>query len=97
MRVDKRGASEERLDVVARELRLGDVDFGLDHVLHPEGQVGHGDLFFYTVIDAVNALVLVAGEVQYGLAQGFGGNGAGVDANSADTRAFRPPRLFCPA
>jgi hypothetical protein len=36
----------EHLDVVARELGLGDVDLGLDDVLDAEGEVGHGDRSF---------------------------------------------------
>ena len=34
--VDETGDRRDQLDVVARKLRLGDVDFGLDHVLDAE-------------------------------------------------------------
>ena len=57
---------------------------GFDNVLHTEGEVGHGDLFLHAIVDAVNVLVVVAGEVQHGLAQRFAGNGSGVDARSAN-------------
>ncbi len=71
-----------QLDVVARQLRLDHVHLGLDHVLDPEGQIRHGDLFLDAIVDAVDVLVVVAGQVQDGLAKGLAGNRAGVDANS---------------
>ena len=78
----------DHVDAVAGELRLRDVDFGLDHVLHAEGEVRHGDLFLDPVVDAVDALVAVAGEVQHGFAHGLAGDGAGVDAGAADDLAL---------
>ena len=89
---------DQHLDVVARELRLGDVDLGLDDVLDAEGQVGHRDLFLHPVVHAVDGLVVVAGEMQHGLAHGLGGDGAGVDADAADDLAHLDERDFlCPA
>ena len=70
------------------KLRLGDVDFGLDHLVDAEAQVRHGDLFLDVIVDAVDALVLEAGEVQHGFAHGLAGNGAGVDAGAADDFAL---------
>ena len=72
------------VDAVARELRLGDIHFGLDHGLHAEGKIGHGDLFFDPIVHSVDGAVVVAGEMEHGLAHGLGGDGAGVDANAAD-------------
>ena len=86
------GDADEHLDVVARELRLGDVDFGLDDVLHAEGEVRHGDAFLHPVVHAVDGFVVVAGEVQHGLAHGLGGDGAGVDAGAADDLAHLDQR-----
>jgi hypothetical protein len=83
----KAGHADQHLDVVARELGLGDVDLGLDDVLHAEGQVGHRDALLHPVVHAVDGLVVVAGEVQHGLAHGLGGDGAGVDAGAADDLA----------
>ena len=77
----------DHVDAVARELRLGHIDFGLDDRLDAEGQVGHGDLFLDPVVDAVDGAVVVAGEVQNGLAHGLGGDGAGVDADAANDGA----------
>ena len=85
--IDEAGDAVDHVDAVARELGLGDVDFGLDDGLDAEGQVGHGDLFLDPVVDAVDGAVVVAGEVQHGLAHGLGGDGAGVDADAADDGA----------
>jgi len=41
---------------VAGKLRLGNIDFGLNHLVDPRPQVRHGDLFFDFVVDAVDAL-----------------------------------------
>ena len=85
--IDEAGDAVDDVDAVAGELRLGDVDFGLDDGLDAEGQVGHGDLFLDAVVDAVDGAVVVAGEVEDGLAHGLGGDGAGVDADAADDGA----------
>jgi hypothetical protein len=82
-RVNEAGGTDQHLDVVTRELRLGHVDLGLDHVLDAEGQIGHCDALFHAVVHAVDGLVVVAGEVQHGFAHGLGGDGAGVDAGAA--------------
>jgi hypothetical protein len=68
---------------IARKLRLGDIDFGFDDVLHPEREIRHVDLFLHAVIDAVNVLVIEAGKVQHGLAHGLAGNGTCIDAGAA--------------
>ncbi len=84
MGIDEVGDAMDNVDAVARELGLGDVHLGFDDSLHAEGQVGHGDLFLDPVIHAVESAVVVTGEVQNGFAHGFGGDGAGVDADAAD-------------
>ncbi len=86
--VEEAGAAVDHFDAVARQLRLGDIDFGLDHLVDAEAQVGHGDLFLDVVIDAVDALKLEAGEMQHGFAHGLAGDGAGVDAGAADDFAL---------
>ena len=70
-RVVKRRRSHEHLDIVARELRLGDVHFRLDDMLHAERQIGHGDAFLHPVIHAVDGFVVVPGKVQHRLAHGL--------------------------
>ena len=83
MGIEKAGDSVHYIDAVARELGFGHVDFGFDHRLHAEGEIGHGDLFLHAVVDAVDGAVVVAAEMEHGLAHGFGGDGAGVDAHAA--------------
>ena len=46
-------------------------------------QIRHGDLIFHAVVDAVDILVAVAGQMQDRLAHGLGGDGSGVDAGAA--------------
>ena len=41
-----------------------------------------------SIIDAVDALVLVTGKVQHGFAHGLAGDRAGVDAGAADDFAL---------
>src|SRR5450631_1312675 len=82
--VDEVGDAMDNVNAVARKLRLGYVDFSFYDCLDAEGQVGHGDLFLDPVIDAVDGAVVVAGEVEHGLAHGLGGHGAGVDADATD-------------
>jgi len=86
-RVFKAGDADEHLDVIAGKLGFGDVDFGLYDVLNAEGEVRHGDALFDPVVHAVDGFVVVPGEVKHGLAHGLGGDGAGVDAGSADDLA----------
>src|SRR4029077_17762036 len=45
LRVDEVSYAVDDIDAVAGELGFGDVDFGLDHALDAEGQIGHGDFF----------------------------------------------------
>ena len=61
MWVHEAGYTEDDLDAIARKLGLRDVHFRLDHVLDAEGEVCEGDLLLHTVVDTVDALVLVAG------------------------------------
>ena len=78
----------EHIDAVARELRLHHVGLGLDHLVDAESEIRHGDLVFDVIVDAVDALVFEAGEMQNGLAHGLAGDGSGVDANAADDFAL---------
>jgi hypothetical protein len=82
--IDEAGDAVNHVDAVARKLRLGHVDLGLDHGLHAEGEVGHGDLFLHPVVHAVERAVVVAGKMHHGFAHGLRGDGAGVDADAAD-------------
>ena len=92
--IDKRAGAAVDVDAVARKLRLGDVDFGLDHVLDPEEQVRHRDLVLHAIVDAVDVLVIEAGEVQHGFAHGLARDGACVDADASDAIQFFDQRDF---
>jgi hypothetical protein len=43
--IENGGVSREHFNVVAVELRDGDVDFGADHILHAEDEIRLGNLF----------------------------------------------------
>jgi len=47
-------------------------------------QIIHGDLVLDRIAIAIDSPLAQAGQVQNGLADRFGGNGAGVDADAAD-------------
>ncbi len=84
MRTDKAGRSSQNVDAVAGKLRAKHIDFSLDHVERAEGEIRHGDRFLDAIVDAVNALILVAGKMQDRLADGLAGDRAGVNGGSAD-------------
>ena len=77
------GDARQYIDAIARELRLGDIDLGLDHVLDAEGKVRHRDLFLDLVVHAIDGTVVVAGEMQHGFAHCLAGDGAGIYRNPA--------------
>ena len=87
-RVFETGGAGKHLDVIARQLRFGHIDFRLDDVLHAEGKIGHRDLVFDAIIHAINGAVVVAGKVKHAFAKSFAGDGAGVDADAADKFAL---------
>src|SRR5260370_33015069 len=84
VRIDKAGCSREDVDAIAGKLRASHIDFRLDDVERAKGEIGHGDRFLHAIIDAVDALVLVAGKMQDGLTNGLAGNRTGIDGGSAD-------------
>ncbi len=67
----KTGDADEHFDVVAGKLGFGNVNFGLDDVLYAEGEIRHGDAFFYPVVHPVDGLVVIAGKVKNGLTHGL--------------------------
>ena len=62
------------------------IDLGLatDDVLQPGEQIGDRDLLLDPVARPVQVALLHPGQVEDGLAQGLGGDRAGVDADAAD-------------
>ncbi len=83
-RIFKARHTHQHLDVVARELRLGHIDLGLDHMLHPERQVRHRDPFLHPVVHPIDGLVVIPREMQHRLAHRLRRNRACVDAGAAD-------------
>ena len=86
--LQKAGPAVEDIDAIARELRLRHIHLGLDHLGDAKAQVGHGDVVFDPIIDAVDPLKFEAGEMQHGLAHGLAGDGSGVDADATDDVAL---------
>src|SRR5579859_2527756 len=86
LRVDEVGQAVDDVNAVAGELGLGHVDLSLDDSRDAKGQVGHGDLVFDPVVHPIDGAVVVARKMEHGFAHRFGGDGAGVDADSADDR-----------
>ena len=83
MRIDKARDPADQFHVVARQLGLDHVHFGLDHVLDAKRQVRHGDLVLDAIIHAIDVLVVIAGKMKHGLAKGLAGNCACIDTHSA--------------
>src|SRR4029077_5614575 len=84
VRIEKAGGSRDDVDAVAGKLRANHIDFRFDDAQRAKGKIRHGDLFLDAIVDAIDALILIPGKVQDRFADGFAGNGAGVDGSSAD-------------
>ena len=95
--IDEAGAPDDHLHAVARELRLRDVDLGLDHLVDAEAEVRHRDLFLHVIGDAVDALELEAGKMQHRFPHRLAGDRAGVDARAADDFPLLDDRDLAPA
>ena len=77
----------DEVDAVADQLVADDLDLAADDVLGAAEQVGDGDVVLDPVVLAVELALVHAGQVEHGLAQGLGRDGAGVDADPADHAA----------
>jgi hypothetical protein len=84
MRIEEAGGAGDDVDAVAGELSLDDIDFSFDDIKGAEGKIGHADVFLHAVIGAIDALVLVARKMEDSFADGFAGDGAGVDGDATD-------------
>src|SRR5690349_8615267 len=76
--------SRNHFDTVSRKLSLGNIDLGFYDMLDPKGQIRHADLVFYSVTDAIDVLVVVAGKVQDRFAHGLARDRSGVDADATN-------------
>ena len=77
------GGAAEDVDVVAQQLVADHLDLPADHVRGAGQQVGDGDLGLDPVAGAVHVALGEPGQVEHGLAQRLGRDGAGVDADPA--------------
>jgi hypothetical protein len=73
------------LDAVAGELMTRDIDLVTDDVGGAEEQIAHRDVLLDAVGRAIDAALTIAGQMKDGLAEGFGGDGSGVDADPANS------------
>jgi len=82
------GGSPNQFDAVALELVTDQIQFGVNDLLADVDEIGDGDGSLDAIAFAKKAAPVEAGQVQDGLAQGLGGNGAGVDGRAAEDVAF---------
>jgi len=95
VRVAERGLTRDHLDAVPVEVASDDAPLALDHHVLAIHEVPDGEVFLQRVIHAVEAAVAKAREVERGLAQRLGRDGAGVDARAAQVRPALDQRDPC--
>ena len=88
MRADKAAFAGGGAHQIAAELMLEHLDLVIERLLQPHDQVLGGDVLLHPVGAAVKAALAPAGQIEHGLAQGFGGDGPGMHGNAADPAAF---------
>ncbi len=91
--LDRMGVLEPRrpvhdLHAVAGELVLQDVDFVVQGLVQAGQQVLGAQVLLHPIGAAIEAALAPAGQVQHGLAQGLGGDGAGVHRDAAHAAAL---------
>ena len=84
MRIEEAGGAVDDHDAVPAHLVADHLDLAPDHVVAAEEKILHRDLLFQGVGGAVEAPLLETGQVEDRLAEGLGGDRAGVDADAAD-------------
>src|SRR4026207_201088 len=84
MRIDETGVAADHVDTVAGHLILDDGDLVRDHVVGAEGEVFNRNVGFHPIPGAIEIALSEAGQVQDSLAQGFTGNGSGMDTDATD-------------
>src|SRR5579884_1387965 len=78
------GNASQHFDSVASQLRLRNVDFGFDNMLHAKSKIGHRDLLFYAITYTVYVLIVVAGQMQNGFAHRLARNRTRINTDAAD-------------
>ena len=84
MLVDEGCVTGVELDAVAHQLAAYHLDLFADHMLGPGQQVGGGDPLLDPVARAVHLALVHSGQVEDGLAQRLGRDGAGIHAHPAE-------------
>src|SRR5579862_2233831 len=87
--LDRVGVNKSRFafkgcDVVTPKLRLDDLDFAGHDGLRPKDQIRHHDAVFQHITTPVKCPLLKSTQIENSLTQGFAGNGAGVNADTAN-------------
>ena len=88
VRIEEAGLAARGLHAVAGELVLQHLDLVVERLVQARHQVGGADVLLHPVGAAVEAALAPAGEVEHGLAQRLGRDGAGVDGDPADAAAL---------
>src|SRR5260370_35110961 len=78
VRIEKAGGSRHDFDAVSGKLGADDIDLGLDDVERAKGKIGHGDLILPALVDAVNTLILIPGNMQSRFGAGLAWDRSGV-------------------
>ena len=86
--VTEAGLTGNEVNPVAHQLISHHVGLLADDVLGPGQQIRGGDLVLDAVAGAVELALIHAGQVEHGLAQRLGRDGAGVDAHAAEHRTL---------
>ena len=87
--VSEGGLSGDQLDAMQREVLEDAPALHVHHFAFVMHKIVDGEIFFQRIVDAVEAALLQAGEIQRGFAQGLAGHCAGIDATAAGVlRAF---------
>jgi hypothetical protein len=84
MNIGESPVTFNRDHLVAMELRLDDIGLPLNHGIHAEGKIRHGDLVAQLVVLTVKRALAETAEVEHGLAQSLARNRSAVYAHSAE-------------
>ena len=96
MRIQEPAAADHGLDLVAGELVLQHIDLVIEGPVQADHEILGLDVFFDAVGVAVEPALAPAGEIEDSLAQGFGGNGAGMDGHAANPVTLFDHQDGCP-
>ncbi len=84
VRIDEAGFPVDHIDAIARHLVLDDLNFVRDDVVGAKGEIFDRDRLFQAISGSVQIALAEPREIEHRFAEGFAGDGAGVDADAAD-------------